>query len=520
MKKHLALWIAIVVPRLPLLWSPLLHVDEAIFATGTHVWLSGGIPYVDFVETKALGVYLFYALGALLGGSAPHVNMIAVHALTILWAWGTALAIRQIGARLHSTRVGWTAAFFFAAASTSFIPEFVCPNIECVLLLPWTAAVAVLAHPRDRLASHHLFWSGVFTAAAILCKYQAGVLLVAIVLFLLTRCCVGGMPWRRIVRLWGWYTLGLLPLPLLMLWYLHAQQALAPFLYWNFHGSAHYIVGGNALIDVWSKVAKKFLPYIAATAILWYLVGWRALRGWREWKVVCTVHRGRPVWTGSLELLLWLWLAGALVAVAVGKRFFDHYFLLLTPPLALVAARATVDWLAPTHPKRRLALVLFLVVSTTGFTMARFVVHPLRARLHIEDMATYATYGQFLRERTTPAERVLVWGYSPAVYWYAHRLPATRFMWSDLLVGRIPGAPNNDSAIRRAPQFVNPRAWDDFLQDLAKHRPAYILDMAPTGLHYYEAFPMTQYPRMMAFVRAHYELQGDFQGASVWQRRE
>lgn len=513
MNRTVLLLLAIVLPRLPLLWNPLLHVDEATFAVGTHVWLSGGVPYIDFVETKALGVYLFYALGAVFGGSFPHVNMLVVHALTILWAAGIALVVWRIGQRLVSDQIGWIAALFFACASANFIPEFVCPNIEIILLLPWTLTVALLARPNTELRAWHLGGAGVCTAAAMLCKYQAGILIPVVGVYLAVNAWHTARPdrWRRLAQHGVWFGLGLLPLPVLMLLYLAQRDALDAFLLWNFQGSLNYIAGGNALIDVGGKIVKKFFPYLAASGILWYLVSARAAQRLRR-------HQP-PTSTHSAELLVWLWLGAALIAVAVGKRFYDHYFILLTPPLALLAATALPGWLHTAAPARRTILVVFLSIVTVGFTVARFAVHPVIQRLHIEDMATYEPYGRFLRAQTGPQDRLLVWGYSPAIYWYADRLPATRFMWSDLLVGRVPGAPNTAEAIRRAPEFVNPLAWDLFLQDLARHPPAMIIDIAPTGLHHYEGYPMTNYPRLMAFVQAHYEPQPAFQGAPVWKHR-
>lgn len=504
------LLLAIVVPRLPLLWNSLLHVDEATFAVGAQVWLSGGIPYVDFVETKALGVYLFYALGALFGGSFPHVNMLVVHAFTILWAFGIALVVWRIGRRLVSDQIGWIAALFFACASANFIPEFVCPNIEIILLLPWTLAIALLAIPSTELRVWHLFCAGVCTAAAMLCKYQAGILIPVVGVYLAVNAWRTAHPdrWRRLAQHGIWFGLGLLPLPALMLLYLAQQGAFDAFLLWNFQGSLNYIAGGNALIDVGGKIVKKFFPYLAASGILWYLVGVRAAQRLRRHQSSISAH--------SAELLIWLWLGAALIAVAVGKRFYDHYFLLLTPPLALLAATALPEWLHSAASARRNVLVGFLGLVTVGFTAARFAVHPVLARLHIEDMAVYEPYGRFLRAQTAPQEQLLVWGYSPAIYWYAQRLPATRFLWSVFLVGDVPGATKSAEAIRRASEFIHPHAWDLFMQDLAAHPPAYIMDMAPTGLHHYEQFPMTNYPRLMEFVRAHYEMMPDFQGASVW----
>src|SRR5262249_62048009 len=43
---------------------------------------------------------------------------------------------------------------------------------------------------------------------------------------------------------------------------------------------------------------------------------------------------------GDTNTDLWLWLVSSALSVAIGLRFFGHYYLQLVPPLALLAAIA------------------------------------------------------------------------------------------------------------------------------------------------------------------------------------
>ena len=59
---------------------------------------------------------------------------------------------------------------------------------------------------------------------------------------------------------------------------------------------------------------------------------WRIPRAWSDRKLVAL--------DGQRDTDLWLWLLSAAISVAVGLRFFGHYYIQLVPPLALLAAGA------------------------------------------------------------------------------------------------------------------------------------------------------------------------------------
>jgi hypothetical protein len=103
---------------------------------------------------------------------------------------------------------------------------------------------------------------------------------------------------------------------------------------------------------------------------------------------------------------------------------------------------------------------------------------------------------------TDPSDKILAWGYAPLVYWYAERLPATRFFWSDLLTGRVSGT--KGVSIYKDPLEGDPAIWRMFFDDLEKHRPIYIIDTTPANLHDYKAFPITIYPALHDHIQKNY----------------
>ncbi|MBI2500132.1 MAG: hypothetical protein HYW02_01385 [Deltaproteobacteria bacterium] len=498
--------LSLLVTRLPLLWEPLIHVDEAIFSIFAEIWQRGGIPYVDIIETKPMGIYYFYVLASWLSGSLPKINMISVHVLTIVWTLLTAATLGMIATRLRSSQAGFIAALFFVVFSGSFSPKIVSTSLEVVLILPATLAIFFLSPPISRLSLWHTVVAGLLSSSALLVKQQGGIL-IPVALFYLAVYLPWVEPewcWKRAIQHSLTFLLASFPLPCLMMGQLY-PASLDGFLFWNFQGSWNLIRGGQETISLGHKFLTRIFPFLLSTALLWFLVGERFYQ-----------RISRKLHATPQETLLWLWLFLTFFAVAAGKKFYEHYFVLLFPPLSLLAAIALDSWSPERKQRFKKVIMIAILAPFLGFSLARYFIHPLFSYFKQEDMISYKIYGDYLRERTEPDDKILVWGFAPAVYWYADRLPATRFVLSDYLVGRVPGALEGPTQIERSERFVMPEAWEMLMADLHKHPPAYIMDTAPTGLHGYSRFPIRNYPEVMEFIKRHYVEEPAYQEASIW----
>jgi len=114
-----------------------------------------------------------------------------------------------------------------------------------------------------------------------------------------------------------------------------------------------------------------------------------------------------------------------------------------------------------------------------------------------------------------------VWGMRPHLYVQAGRVPATRFPTCTFLSGLVPWeriAPEDGTA-----RYVVPGAWDLLMSDLERERPAVVLDASDDRLFGRGAYPPERFPRLLEFLRAHYEVAGRGSGGGdrvvVWRRR-
>jgi hypothetical protein len=276
-----------------------------------------------------------------------------------------------------------------------------------------------------------------------------------------------------------------------MVLYLYSIGALDGFIRWNILGNTDYIKEGAATISIGGQFVKRVLPYIASTILIWITTSAAIFRLTRE----------RPISKHGVLMILWFILS--IVPVSTGYRFYGHYFLLLLPPMAVLSSKYLAGLFINSGRKSLKALVIFgIALPAIGFTCARFYMDNLYKMTGEDNPADYVAIAQYVSANTDPSDKILAWGYAPLVYWYAERLPATRFFWSDLLTGRVSGT--KGVSIYKDPLEGDPAIWRMFFDDLEKHRPIYIIDTTPANLHDYKAFPITIYPALHDHIQKNY----------------
>jgi 4-amino-4-deoxy-L-arabinose transferase-like glycosyltransferase len=223
-------------------------------------------------------------------------------------------------------------------------------------------------------------------------------------------------------------------------------------------------------------------------------ITWTLPRAWRE-----RHSEGK----GNADL--WLWLLSAVLSVAVGLRFFGHYYIQLLPPLVLLTA-GVLARSSGRAVKRTIALSAGIA---TVFAGLGFLVRPFNEK------AQYKTVSEYLKTRAGADDRILVWGHVPEIYWASGKRPATRFFTSGFLTGWEPGRPGNDAEVEDA----TPGAWELFFEDFALHPPTYILDTAYSGIRGAQYYTISRYPDLARTVYRDYAYVESVEGISIYKRR-
>src|SRR5262249_2311832 len=134
---------------------------------------------------------------------------------------------------------------------------------------------------------------------------------------------------------------------------------------------------------------------------------------------------------------------------------------------------------------------------------------PAKSIIDSSPAATSDPLAATLRGLSTPNDRIYVWGYSPDVYVRAGRVPASRYVLTDVLVGFFgEGAAPVDAQARQA--LAEPGGWDKFFADLERTPPKVFVDASQNDLFASGSFSIDHYPRLQAWLAEHYVFHSDY----------
>jgi hypothetical protein len=449
--------------------------------------------YVDAVDHKPPGIAWLYA-GAFRVGGLYDLRWIRVMlAATVAL---TGIAVAELAAGLIGSPLARVAGLLYVVLSaTGFAPNTQAANTELFSNFPLTlAALAMLKQSRARGPANASLWAllaGVATTAATLLRYQVAIVGAAWLLSLF-------LPRRA-------------PHPLgaaagLAMGFGAAAGALVAgfwlsghlddFLFWGWRYNFQYI----ASLPMRQQLIRLVIgstPVVAAWLPAIVLLGWARRKA---------------------ATMAWLWLAAMCAAVSIGGRFFGNYFLIVAPPLAVLAG-VGVTTLDESHRHRWLfaltAAVAALAVTSTLAVIVWDRMDPTPARVD----AAYRDAGGWIAAHSTPEERIFVWGDSAQLYVYSRRLMATRFAFTNYHTGIIWGTNAfPGSAHPASPSLVVPRAWSELLDDMARKPPALIADAAAGALHDFDGQELERYPQLWDIIRAHYRYETTRAGIRIYRR--
>ncbi len=207
----------------------------------------------------------------------------------------------------------------------------------------------------------------------------------------------------------------------------------------------------------------------------------------------------------------WLigWLAAAALSLAPGRFFLAYYFILLAPPIAILAALGLVRLMEAVRERWRgragravawlsaMAIAASPVIAnaeTLGLSPQEIAYRLYEANPFVEAEAL----GRYLAVRTRPEETILVVGSEPEIFFYARRRSATKYVFFYPLTGWSPRA----AAMQ-----------GEFFEEIERARPRYLVMMNLTSS--WLTGPFTHralFDRLGAFAQERYALEA----ALVW----
>jgi hypothetical protein len=469
---RLGLWAGLVavtvfVAHLPSFFHRLMDGDEAVYAsiaalmnTGGQLYGSGG------VDNKPPGIFWVYA--ATFQGFGTY-QMTAIHALGFVVIAATCVLVFMIGRDLSGARTGLVAALFYGVLTAAGNPRLLAANTEMFMMLPLTASVLLMLRRRWP-------WSGVLLVAAGAFRQVAAVnvvLAIVAVFWLEPR----GDRWRAFGLFAGGMAGALVAGALVLL----VTGLLPGFWRWTVSSLYGYASANWTAAFVWMRAKDSLVPFVVDMAVFWIAAIAVAVR-WR--------NLGRP------DRLLVVWLAVAMAGSVAAGHLSWHYFIQAMAPLALTAARF-FD-LFRLRKLATAAAAVGIAVPAIAWWSFNVGADPLTYDFSppVPQHQAVATY---MREHTSPDQRVFVWGNWPALYVESDRLMASRF--PGFLRGFARGSdvpPNNWD--------TTADVWPALQSDLNAHPPALIVDTAAAGWSDFSMYPMSNYPVLADLVASRYHV--------------
>lgn len=486
------LLLAALVTRLPGMVRTPLSDDEAIYAVVSRALLAGGTLYRDAVDHKPPALFLLYGGAEWLAGS---LGLLLLHVATALVVWATAIGVgavvRVIRPDGPTDAPAWAALAYVAFTTTMMPFDGLAANAELWMGLPTAWAVwLVLRHGETW---RPVFVSGLLAGCAALFKYQ-GIAVLPVLALALVR---PGMRGRAVLL--RWMALGAGAALPGIAWWAEASAfgdagESAFWLLFNFRYTAAGVSSPDLLVRTVLRVGFVVAP--AAALYVWGARGaWHGIR-----------HRDRPV------LVILGWTVVAAGAVAMGGRWFGHYFHQLTAPLAVLLGVA----LAAGHPRRWLAITTAIPVA--GFWLVAWFTPQVMQAIG-DPVPDYAPIVAALDARAPRTATVCVWGNAPLLVDQLGRPLGCRFVSTHFLTGASPATPAQRDP-RLADANIIPGMWDRFVADLDRRRPDFIVDLSPGDVAHWGPFPPHRYPALASRLSRAYVPVASVAGAVIHQRRQ
>lgn len=455
--------------RLPSFARPLWNPDEGYLATQARQLASGGTLYETVVDRKPpLLPWLYRGAFALFGDRSLWPLRVAA-ALAVL---AGAVLLASLARRRWGDRAGRLAGVCYVFASVALVPEDTQAATFEVFMLPWTV-FAMWCADRGSWAR-----AGIGVAGAVLTKQTGGAVLLP-VLWLL---------WSRRA---GWWASARLvsaaALPVLAVVFAYGP---ARCLFWMATGSGSYVSPdgsvGYALVRALANsglFVAGCLPMVLA--LLRYVPRSRTRRA--------------PAQAADQAADVWVWLAASGAAVTAGWQFFGHYFLQLTPAVALLATAA----LQHLTKRRLIAVIAVNALIAAGFLAWALFLFPRAELAHQQRLAAE------VRARTAPTDRVLLWGMHPEGYWFARRPPASRY----LTAGFFTNFSGGRGGARVGERYAMHGAWACLRRELRRQPPQLIADDARG-----KPYRVARTPTLRAYLHRHYERAATVDGTVLYVR--
>lgn len=438
--------------RIRLLDLPL-ERDEGEYAYAGQLLLQGMPPYSLVYNMKFPGTYGAYAIvmglfGQTIGGI--RLGLLIVNALTTLLLY-------FLTRRLFGRTAGVIAASTHALLSLTITAMGVYAHAMHFVALPAIAAMLLLAPREDDETPQPLRYigAGALLAIAVLMKQPGATfgLFAGLWLLFLRPKHERTKPLRDTLLL----GIGSAAVIAALFVSLAAAGVFQAFWFWTIDYAREYVTN-TTWSDASTALVTNLKNIVLMAPLLWLL----AIAG----AVVLFTDeqfRRHRVFTAGF-------VAASVAAVIPGFYFRPHYFLVMLPAVALLVALAVLSLArrfstTAAYSAFGVAVALAIVFQWNGFL--NMPLDEITRRIYGTDPFPEAiTVANYLREHTSPDDRIAVIGSEPEIYFYAQRKSATGYIYT--------------YALMEIQKFAQ-RMQNEMMSEVDRSNPKYIVMVSGKG---------------------------------------
>jgi hypothetical protein len=404
-----------------------LERDEGEYAYMGQLLLHGVPPYSAAYNMKFPGTYLMYALNMSLFGQTIqgiHLGLLAVNCLTVLLLFFLCKKLANdfaaiIASGAYAVLSLSSSVFGFAAHATHFV------------ILPALAGSLFLLSAVEKNRARLFFLSGTLFGLAFLMK-QPGIFFIAFgasyLAYRYWSARSGQLLKIQALNLSLFLFGALLPLLLTFLW-LYTAGVFGKFWFWAVQYAAKY--GAQVpLSEAFDYFKIGFRTVTNGFWLLWIVSGLGLL--------VALFHRELK----DSRLFIVLFSIFSFLSIVPGFYFREHYFITLLPAIS-IAIGIFFNYLCTKSgaflkaPQSRfivlgifIAVVLAGIVNQQGYFIKDDPVAVSRKMYGANPFPESIEIARFIEARTTPSDRIAVFGSEPQIYFYSKRRSATGHIYT------------------------------------------------------------------------------------------
>ncbi len=525
--------------RYPALFNDYYDVDELAAIVQTHEYLDGGIPGIDFKESKNP---LYHRIFKSSYSLDREYGWVYVHAITIVFVFLTSFFIYLSGSFLRDFKTGALAAFFYSIFISSFNKDFMATNGEILYNMFFSAGLyfMIRSFSADIFRKLLLILSAIAMGiGAYQIKFHGIFLIIFIFLVLLFYIPYYGYSnkSRQILIIPGGTLLVLLLSGI-------SAYFLSPGLFTGMIDKINYAIAADRKFTLLNFITR--FSYRQTLFILWHMIIWiPAIVS--VYRFLRNKFKGDSVEESVLSLFL---LTSYLMVFGGAARLYYHYFMPVYIPMSIAASVALLD--DKNYPlkfirKKSTALLLipalfFLMWNTKDIIIRHFTPNAFynegtflfwtravltgRYNSYLLPHSSYRDSVEYIRKTTRPGDRIFVWGNGPEIYYFSKRRMGSDTLWPKSTIYKISKLyrSGDEKKISLAKGFES-----HMMQIMKKKEPVLFvdtsanLDQLVTGFKLARPavfdIPITDAPGLYKYILREYRFEKEIRGMKIYRKK-